>query len=177
MSGSNDINLPTQVPESSRDDGNVVNQFIAKFEECQVGHYFVRWRVKLLEGFSIPNGLHFSVGVSYDAEPDTSGSFDVPLEFEELEKLNSEHPHGLDLDLKLEELVVIQPHEGKATVELSLSNIESERRFEYSGLKVDFAEFRPFTGDKDEQSFETGQPEEQRTAPTKVFCVKRAAEL
>ncbi|KAF9995563.1 hypothetical protein BGZ65_008803, partial [Modicella reniformis] len=158
-------------------EGTPIFKFIVEFKGRKVGYYAVQWRVKLLENFSLPNGLRFSVVVSYDAEPDTSGSFDVPLRSEELEKLGNEHPHGLDLDLKLEELVVIQPHEGEVTVGLSLSNIESERRFEYSGLQVDFAEFKPFTGDNHEQSVETGHTEGQRTEPTNVLYVKRAAEL
>ncbi|KAF9980035.1 hypothetical protein BGZ65_005644 [Modicella reniformis] len=123
-------------------------KFIAKFEECQVGHYFIRWRVKLLEGFSIPNGLHFSVCVSYDAEPDTSGSYDVPLDFEELANLDRKHPRGPDLDMELEELLVIQPHEKHAQVKLLLTNIKNERTFEYFGLQVNFVEIRPFIADK-----------------------------
>ncbi|KAF9915282.1 hypothetical protein BGZ65_000808, partial [Modicella reniformis] len=112
--------------------------FIAELKEREVGHYVVNWRVKLLKDFRIPNGLCFSVAVSYDAEPtDESGSFDVTLSPEELEKLGEGHPQGRDLDLELEELVVIQPHEKVAVIELSLSNTKSERRLEYFGLQVD----------------------------------------
>ncbi|KAF9976922.1 hypothetical protein BGZ65_007623, partial [Modicella reniformis] len=113
-------------------------KFIAEIKERKVGHYVVSWRVKLLGGYSIPNGLRFSVLVFYEAEPtDMSGSFDVALAPMELEKLGKRQPYGqdLDLDLELEELVVIQPHERKASIEISLSNTESERRFEYSGLQ------------------------------------------
>ncbi|KAF9967634.1 hypothetical protein BGZ65_012986, partial [Modicella reniformis] len=69
--------------------GTPIFKFIAEFKECKVGHYAVHWRVKLLEGFSLPNGLRFSAGISYDAEPkDTSGSFDdVSMSSEELGEL------------------------------------------------------------------------------------------
>ncbi|KAF9937281.1 hypothetical protein BGZ65_001608, partial [Modicella reniformis] len=132
-------------------------KFVAEFKECKVGHYVVHWRVKLLQGFTIPSGFCFSVAVSYDDEPDTSGSFDTALGSDELKRLGMEHPHELDLHLKLEELVVIQPHEekAKATVVLSLSNIESERPFEYSGLQVDFVEIRPYAENDEEQRTET----------------------
>ncbi|KAF9945494.1 hypothetical protein BGZ65_010684, partial [Modicella reniformis] len=145
--------------------------FVAEFKEFKVGHYVVHWRVKLLQGFTIPSGLRFTVSISYDKEPDTSGSFDAALEFDELEKLGTEHPHDLDLDLdlKLDELLVIQPHEenAKATVVLSLSNIESERPFEYSGLQVDFVKIRPYTGYIEEQRTET-------TDQVEEYTVKRA---
>ncbi|KAF9950769.1 hypothetical protein BGZ65_006388, partial [Modicella reniformis] len=133
-------------------------KFVAKFKERKAGHYVVHWRVTLLQGFSIPSGLRFNVSISYDADPaDTSGSFDTILESDELNRLSTEHPHDLELDLKLDELVVIQPHEGKAeaTIVLSLSNIESERPFEYSGLQVDFVEIRPYTGYIEGQRTET----------------------
>ncbi|KAF9983655.1 hypothetical protein BGZ65_001563, partial [Modicella reniformis] len=61
-------------------------KFIAEFNQPKVGHYVVNWCVKLLEGFSIPNGLRFSVAVEYDAT-NKSGSFDVALSPEELEEL------------------------------------------------------------------------------------------
>ncbi|KAF9345771.1 hypothetical protein BGX34_004464, partial [Mortierella sp. NVP85] len=41
------------------------------------------------------------------------------------------------------ELVVIQPHEGQARVELALFNDDSIKRCENSGLQVDFVQFRP----------------------------------
>ncbi|KAF9954882.1 hypothetical protein BGZ65_003746, partial [Modicella reniformis] len=137
-------------------DGNVnqgplllLSDFIAEFKKLKVGHYVVNWRVKLLKGFCIPNGLLFSVAVSYDAT-DISGSFDVALSPGELEKLANGDSNGLDLDLdlELEELVVIQPHEWDIVIKLSLSNTESERRLEHLGLQVDFVEIRPFTADE-----------------------------
>jgi len=50
---------------------------------------------------------------------------------------------GGKYDLRLEELVVIQPHEGQARVELALFNNDGIRRFENSGLEVDSVQFRP----------------------------------
>jgi len=48
-----------------------------------------------------------------------------------------------EYDLILEELVVIQPHEGQARVELALFNNDSIKRCENSGLQVDFVQLRP----------------------------------
>ncbi|KAF9922354.1 hypothetical protein BGZ65_009663, partial [Modicella reniformis] len=63
-------------------------KFVARVKDRRVGHYVVRWRVKLLEGFSIPTGLRFSIAVSYDDEPtDMSGSFDVALSPDDLKGL------------------------------------------------------------------------------------------
>ncbi|KAF9928511.1 hypothetical protein BGZ65_006246, partial [Modicella reniformis] len=158
--------------------------FTAEFKDLNVGHYVINWRVKLLKGFRIPNGLRFSVAVSYKAEPtDMSGSFDVTLSPEELEELGKGHPQGLDLDLTLEELVVIQPYERKTAtqpnereaamqphewdvaIKLSLSNTESERRLEHLGLQVEFVEIRPFNADK----------EGKRSELPNKYIVKRAA--
>ncbi|KAF9961094.1 hypothetical protein BGZ65_011228, partial [Modicella reniformis] len=145
-------------------------KFLAKFKKLEVGHYVVHWRVKLLENFSHFNGLRFSVGVSYDAESkDISGSFDASMPPEELRELDKNHPH----DLELEKLVVIQPHEGEATVELSLSNFESERRFEHSGLQVNFVEIKLFTGINEGQTLEPPMRAPQREASEHI--VKWAA--
>ncbi|KAF9955196.1 hypothetical protein BGZ65_003547 [Modicella reniformis] len=140
-------------------EGTPTFKFVAEFKGHEVGYYIVHWRVNILEGFHLPNGLRFSVSVSYDAElEDTSGSFSVAMSSEELEKLVKNNPY----DLELEELMVIQPHGEKATVELSLSNIESERRFQYSGLQVDFVEIRPFNAVEEGKSKhklrQTGSP-------------------
>ncbi|KAF9976890.1 hypothetical protein BGZ65_007637, partial [Modicella reniformis] len=129
----------------------LTTKFIANLKGQRGGHYVVHWRIKLLDGFSLPNGLRFSVSVSYD----------------ELEELSKKHPHGLDLDLMLEELVAIPPHEMRTTIVLSLSNSRSERRFEYSGLQVDFVEIRPFVAVKEGQT-----PEPQGEAIRHI--VKRA---
>ncbi|KAF9936515.1 hypothetical protein BGZ65_002319 [Modicella reniformis] len=134
---------PASIPE-----GTPTFKFVAEFKGRKAGHYVIHWRVKLLENFNARSGLRFSAAVSYDNEPDTSGSLDVALESEELETLVKDRLY----DLQLEELVVIQPYEGNVTVELSLSNIENERRLEYCGLQVDFVEFKPFAGDNEGQS-------------------------
>lgn len=41
-------------------------QFNAYFRGWQMGHYVVRWRVKLLKDYYISNGLRFRVSVNYD---------------------------------------------------------------------------------------------------------------
>ncbi|KAF9983581.1 hypothetical protein BGZ65_001633 [Modicella reniformis] len=122
--------------------------FAARFKQCQAGHYVVQWRIKVHPNLNIPNGIRFSVNVTYDAEPDTTGSFDFVLSSEKLAKLDK----GSSCDLKLEELVVIQPHKREAKIELTLSNCEDAHQSEYSGLQVDFVKLMPFTGDNVGQS-------------------------
>ncbi|KAF9996273.1 hypothetical protein BGZ65_008139, partial [Modicella reniformis] len=106
------------------------------------------WRIKEHPNLNIPKDLRFSVNVTYDAEPDTTGSFDFVLPSEKLAELDKDR----SCDLKLEELVVIQPHEGEAKIELTLSNCEDVHQSEYSGLQVDFVELTPFTGNNVGQS-------------------------
>ncbi|KAG0004131.1 hypothetical protein BGZ65_000870, partial [Modicella reniformis] len=72
--------------------GTPTFKFIAEFKRPKVGHYVVSWRVKLFEGFHIPNGLRFSVAVEYDPT-NISGSFDVTLSPEELEELGTGLPN------------------------------------------------------------------------------------
>ncbi|KAK3824980.1 MAG: hypothetical protein J3Q66DRAFT_419865 [Benniella sp.] len=115
-------------------------KFTAEFEGCEPGQYVVQWRVSFLENLSIPSGLRLSVNVSYDAEPmNTTGSLDVIMSSESLQ----DAVRGGKYDLRLEELVVIQPHKGHARVELALFNNDSIKRSENSGLQVDFVQLRP----------------------------------
>ncbi|KAK3824978.1 MAG: hypothetical protein J3Q66DRAFT_326588 [Benniella sp.] len=122
-------------------------KFTADFKECQAGHYVVQWRVNLLEDLSIPSGLRFSVNITYDSEEiDTTTLLDSVMPSESLQGLaGNQDPavRGGKYDLRLEELVVIQPHEGQARVELALFNNDGIRRFENSGLEVDSVQFRP----------------------------------
>ncbi|KAK3824979.1 MAG: LOW QUALITY PROTEIN: hypothetical protein J3Q66DRAFT_326600 [Benniella sp.] len=122
-------------------------KFTADFKECQAGHYVVQWRVNLLEDLSIPSGLRFSVDITYDSEEiDTTTLLDSVMPSESLQGLaGNQDPavRGGKYDLRLEELVVIQPHEGQARVELALFNNDGIRRFENSGLEVDSVQFRP----------------------------------
>ncbi|KAK3824655.1 MAG: hypothetical protein J3Q66DRAFT_94295 [Benniella sp.] len=115
-------------------------EFNAFFRECPAGHYVVRWRIKLDENFSIPNGFRFRIGVSYSAEEDTTGSLDVILPQEKLEK-------GGTYTLELEELVIIQPYQKRcqsgeeqwSTVVITMSSRGSIDD-EYSGLQVEYVE-------------------------------------
>ncbi|KAF9995274.1 hypothetical protein BGZ65_009078, partial [Modicella reniformis] len=134
--------------------GSTNFKFAAKFKKCQVGQYVVQWYIKTYHNLNIPNGLRFSVNVTYDrdiftthkTEPDTTGSFDFELSSEKLAELDKDHLY----DLKLEDLVVIQPHKGEVRVELTLSNCENIQQFKYSGLQVQSVELNPFTEDADQ---------------------------
>ncbi|KAH7057802.1 hypothetical protein BKA57DRAFT_135925 [Linnemannia elongata] len=54
-------------------------KFFGSFKNYSTGHYTIHWRVKALSDFYVPNGLHFVVKISYDTEPDISGTLDVIL--------------------------------------------------------------------------------------------------
>ncbi|KAF9088826.1 hypothetical protein BGX23_007096 [Mortierella sp. AD031] len=114
-------------------------KFFGSFKNYGTGHYTVHWRVKVLQDFYIPNGLHFVVKIMYDTEPDISGSLDVILPAHKLNTLGKDQWYNLTL----EEKVVIQPHEGWANVQVMLLNNENEDRDEYSGFLVEHVEVRP----------------------------------
>ncbi|KAF8936994.1 hypothetical protein BGZ58_003429 [Dissophora ornata] len=114
-------------------------KLVAKFNNYSAGHYTVRWRVKALKDFCIPNGLHFVVNVSYKSEPDISGTLDVIMP-----------PHRLNLlakdrwyNLVLEEKLVIQPHNETASIEVVMSNNVNVDRDEYFGFAIEHVEIRP----------------------------------
>ncbi|KAK3824674.1 MAG: hypothetical protein J3Q66DRAFT_435916 [Benniella sp.] len=129
-------------------------EFSAFFRRWDAGHYIVRWRVKLLKGHRIPNGLRFRVSVNYGAEEDAPDSWDVNISHEELK----EREKGL-LNLELEELVVVQPYEkydmsGErqwATVVVTMSNCEGVED-QYFGLRVDYVKLIPFGGFDEEEN-------------------------
>ncbi|KAG0021946.1 hypothetical protein BGZ80_001378 [Entomortierella chlamydospora] len=50
---------------------------VANFDDCASGHYSVRWRIKLLDKFTVAKGFHFTANVAYDAEADINGTLDV----------------------------------------------------------------------------------------------------
>ncbi|KAK3824983.1 MAG: hypothetical protein J3Q66DRAFT_98450 [Benniella sp.] len=141
-------------------------KFTAGFSKCKTGYYVVRWRVKLLDGFSIPNGLRFSVSVSYSAEQDIKSSMDVVMLPEDLK----DQPKNRSYDLELEELAVIHPHEGDATVEVIMASRESRVNHQYSGFQVESVEFKLFTGSSE------SQPTAATGDAIKKLIVKRATE-
>ncbi|KAF9293473.1 hypothetical protein BGZ88_005316 [Linnemannia elongata] len=114
-------------------------KFFGSFKNYSTGHYTIHWRVKALSDFYIPNGLHFAVKISYDTEPDISGTLDVILPPHKLNTLGRDQWHNLTL----EEKVVIQPHEGWANIQVILHSNENENRDEYSGFLVEHVEIRP----------------------------------
>ncbi|OAQ34655.1 hypothetical protein K457DRAFT_13874 [Linnemannia elongata AG-77] len=109
------------------------------FKNYDTGHYLVHWRVKALQDFYIPNGLHFVVKITYDTEPDNSGTLDVILPAHKLNTLDRDQWYNLTL----EEKVVIQPHEGWANIQVILLSNENENRDEYSGFLIEHVEIRP----------------------------------
>ncbi|KAI8346710.1 hypothetical protein B0O80DRAFT_224726 [Mortierella sp. GBAus27b] len=129
---------PCQIPDKAP-----TFKFSTRFPSCKTGQYAVRWRIKVLENFSIPVGLRFSVNVYYSAEHDIMSAQDIIMSSTQLTERDCWY------DLQLEELTVICPHEGDANVVLTLSNCESKdslqnNGFEHSGLVVDSVELVSF---------------------------------
>ncbi|KAG0225604.1 hypothetical protein BGX31_007592, partial [Mortierella sp. GBA43] len=130
-------------------------KFTAVFEDYQAGHYVVSWRVKMLDDFSVPNGLRFLVSVAYDVESDTNTTMEIDVPPKELEGLERNHWY----DLELEALVAVQPYEDsngtekRAHVDVVMSNCE-DVECKYSGLEVEFVELSPFSGSHDCRSRE-----------------------
>ncbi|KAI8351698.1 hypothetical protein B0O80DRAFT_500059 [Mortierella sp. GBAus27b] len=122
-------------------------KFGATFKSILAKHYVLRWRIKVLEDFKV-NGLRFSVNITYDAEPDTTGSMDCIMALDELEKLKRGHSY----DLKLQDLVTVQPHlEGSAKIEVTMSNYESMNA-SYAGLQVEYVELKQHSGYHNKQA-------------------------
>ncbi|GJJ72861.1 hypothetical protein EMPS_05219 [Entomortierella parvispora] len=111
----------------------------AEFKNYSAGHYSVHWRVKALENFSIPNGLHLVVNVWYETEPDISGTLDVIMPAHKLSLLAKDRWYNL----MLEEKLVIQPHIGNCKVQVILCNNENQSRDDYAGLVIEHVEIRP----------------------------------
>ncbi|KAF9352088.1 hypothetical protein BGX34_000179 [Mortierella sp. NVP85] len=90
---------------------------------------------------------------SFEAEEDTTGSLDVILPHEKLEKLEM---NGT-FDLELEEVVIVQPYQRGnqsedrqwATVVVVMSNCTSHDDVKYSGLQVDHVELLSLNGSND----------------------------
>ncbi|KAF9966041.1 hypothetical protein BGZ70_003464, partial [Mortierella alpina] len=113
----------------------------ANFKDYAAGHYNIHWRVRALDDFNIPNGLHFIVYITYDSEPDVSGSMDVIM-----------LPHKVNLlaknqwyNLLLEEQLVILPHRGTANIQAMLCNNENISQDVYAGFEIEHVEIRPIT--------------------------------
>ncbi|KAF9174975.1 hypothetical protein BGX20_008911 [Mortierella sp. AD010] len=116
----------------------------ANFSSYSTGFYNIRWRVKPLENLCVSNGLHFTVDVSYSAEPsDVSGTFDILMPPKILTDLAKDQWY----DLELEEKLIIQPHEGDAQVNVAFSNWGIESTAEYSGIIIGHVEIIPIPTD------------------------------
>ncbi|KAF9174976.1 hypothetical protein BGX20_008912 [Mortierella sp. AD010] len=116
-------------------------KFVANFPDFSTGHYTIGWRVKATKDFCIPNGLHFVVNVSYDTEPDISGTLDVIMPAHKLNMLVKERWYNLALEEKL----VIQPHVGKSRVQVILRNNENVARVDFFGFVIEHVEIRPIS--------------------------------
>ncbi|KAF9110686.1 hypothetical protein BGX27_006011 [Mortierella sp. AM989] len=118
---------------------------VADFRGCSAGHYSIRWRVKAMDTFSIPNGLHFTANVSYEAESDINGTLDVFMPADKLANLEKNRMY----DLELEEMLIVQPHNGTAHLQVALCNmepgLEDEKEGLNCGLIVERVEIRPFS--------------------------------
>ncbi|KAG0215938.1 hypothetical protein BGX28_007164 [Mortierella sp. GBA30] len=115
-------------------------KLIANFSDYRAGNYNIHWRVRALEDFNIPNGLHFLVYVTYDYI-----SVRNPFRIGEIAK-------DQWYNLILEEQLVILPHEGKANVQVLLCNNDNTSRDVYSGFEIEHVEIRPFTMRAEPQS-------------------------
>ncbi|KAG0013361.1 hypothetical protein BGZ80_011124 [Entomortierella chlamydospora] len=122
-------------------------KFVANFPGFSTGHYTIGWRVKATKDFCIPNGLHFVVNVSYDTEPDISGTLDVIMPAHKLNMLVKERWYNLVLEEKL----VIQPHIGKSRVQVILRNNENVERVDFFGFVIEHVEIRPISLPKENQ--------------------------
>ncbi|KAF8983579.1 WD repeat-containing protein 38 [Entomortierella lignicola] len=112
---------------------------VANFENCPAGHYSIHWRIKKQPGAEIPNGLHFTANVSYDAELDINGTLNVFMTEKTLKGLDSDELY----DLELEETLTVQPHTYHAHVQVILCNMKDEQRKKNSGLIIEHVEIRP----------------------------------
>ncbi|KAK3824675.1 MAG: hypothetical protein J3Q66DRAFT_419306 [Benniella sp.] len=138
-------------------------EFNAFFQGWNAGHYVVRWRLKLLKGYHFSDGLRFRVSVNYGAEEDSTGSQDVIISHEELQKLvmnhTSDRGQGLEVVLELEELVVIQPYleesasgeDQLTTVVVTMSSFEGAEK-KYSHFQVEYVELRLFNDSNEDQT-------------------------
>ncbi|KAF9361081.1 hypothetical protein BGX26_005948 [Mortierella sp. AD094] len=123
-------------------------KLVANFQDYSTGHYTIGWRVKATKDFCIPNGLHFVVNVSYDTEPDISGSLDVIMPAHKLNILVKERWYNLVLEEKL----VIQPHIGKSRVQVILHNNDNVDRVDFFGFVVEHVEIRPVALPRENQA-------------------------
>ncbi|KAI8602966.1 hypothetical protein EDD21DRAFT_442432 [Dissophora ornata] len=133
-------------------------KFLAKYENYPAGYYSIRWRVKVFQNFQISYGFHFVVNVSYrKEEQDISGSLDVIMAPEILKPQDGDQCYTL----VLEEMLVIQPHEGGNDIELELRSIENLKLHgtqNYSGFAVEHVEIRPINPQDQEPSTAASAP-------------------
>ncbi|KAG0002548.1 hypothetical protein BGZ79_002779 [Entomortierella chlamydospora] len=114
---------------------------VANFDDCASGHYSVRWRIKLLDKFTVAKGFHFTANVAYDAEADINGTLDVFMLEPKLRVLDINQRY----DIVLEETLIVQPHTGSAHVQVVLCNMDNETQGCYSGFIIERVEIRPMS--------------------------------
>ncbi|KAF9133445.1 hypothetical protein BGW39_009756 [Mortierella sp. 14UC] len=144
--------------------------FFGHFKDYSTGYYVVHWRVKALQDFYIPNGLHFVVKITYDSEPDISGTLDVILPGHKLNTLGRDQW----TNLTLEEKVIIQPHEGWANIQVMLLNNQNESRDEYSGFLVEHVEIRPVGTGTDTRNGVRNMAVQRASVPIMVIDTTKA---
>jgi hypothetical protein len=74
---------------------------VGEFNNYNPGHYVVHWRIKTLQNFSVPNGLHFVVNVSYDVRQILHLSVDSLLPFVDT------HPHAMNRLSRRSQILVV----------------------------------------------------------------------
>ncbi|KAF9185997.1 hypothetical protein BGZ51_002297 [Haplosporangium sp. Z 767] len=159
--GKEDQEMSAYLPEKT-----AAFRLSATFEDCSAGHYCIHWRVKALKESSIPNGLHFFVNVSYEMEPDMTGSLDVIMPANKIVQ-------DQWFNLTLEEKLVIQPHDGCANVQVMLCNNDNTNRDEYFGLIIEHVELRPITLRTENQTGVRNFTVHRAGVPTFVIDTKR----
>ncbi|KAF9435312.1 hypothetical protein BGZ76_006524 [Entomortierella beljakovae] len=123
-----------------------VFKLIANYSNYSTGYYKIRWRMKIL-GNHLSYDLRFAANVSYDLEPDVSGTFEAQLPRHELTDQAKDQWYNIEIEEKLS----ILPHVGVARIQLALSNNDGQDQVENSGIIIDFAEITPLYFNLDHQ--------------------------
>ncbi|KAF9357798.1 WD repeat-containing protein 38 [Mortierella sp. AD094] len=129
-------NMVFKIPEKT-----TAFNMVANFDDCASGHYSIRWRIKLLDNFTVAKGFHFTANVAYDAEADINGTLDVFMLESKLKVLAINQRY----DLVLEETLIVQPHTGSAHVQVVLCNMDNETQGCNSGFIIERVEIRPMS--------------------------------
>ncbi|KAF9405834.1 hypothetical protein BGZ76_006469, partial [Entomortierella beljakovae] len=135
----------------------------ASFDKCPAGPYKVYWRVLIKNADDISTGVHFTANVTYSAEADPGSPCDVSMSVKELKNLAIS---GRWFDLEVEEIIIVQPHIGTASVELHFYNTEFPRHVQLPELEVERVELRPLLSTRNSDIEVTKVKRETESEPT-----------